>query len=301
MPSRKTLVLVGGHPFSGRAVLAEGVAESIGAPPPIRYERTARDGTIRERYRALAERVRRLLETNGAVVAVAPFSRPERRAELLAIAAKAGAELVYIERTCSEQAMKARIAHQYASAAPSFLELRLARALGQRAGYQPPADDLDGAARIIRVPDEAPVEELISRVARMLGARAEHSLRGKRSRPARVLLVDDDLDFTATMREVLETAGCDVAVAQGGAEALAWANQTSCAPDVVLLDYSMPEWTGLDLAPPLRQKWPDAEIVLLTAHDEPWLCDEAFREKVDEYLCKPVRAADLLKLIEKLD
>src|SRR5215471_18787659 len=150
MQSRKTLVLVGGHPFSGRAVLAEGVAESIGAPPPIRWERTARDGTIRERYRALAERVRRLLETNGAVVAVAPFSRPERRAELMSIAGQAGAELVYVERTCSVAAMKKHIAHQFASAAPSFLELRLARALGQRAGYQPPAAELDGA-RIIRV------------------------------------------------------------------------------------------------------------------------------------------------------
>src|SRR5262249_52378419 len=294
MHSKKRLVLVGGHPFSGRAVLAEGVAESIGAPPPIRYERTARDATIRERYRALAERVRLLLETNRAVVAVAPFSRAERRAELKAIAAQAGAELVYVERTCSEETMKARIARQFASAAPSFLELRLARALGQRAGYQAPAQDLDGA-QIIRVPEEASIDELIARVAGELGACGGHCAHARRSRPPRVLLVDDDVDFTATMREVLETAGCDVAIALGGAEALAWAARTSCAPDVVLLDYSMPEWTGLDLAPPLRQKWPDAEIVLLTAHDEPWLCDEAFREKVDEYLCKPVRAADLLK------
>ena len=217
----------------------------------------------------------------------------------MAIAGQAGAELVYVERTCSVAAMKTRIAHQFASAAPSFLELRLARALGQRAGYQPPADELDGA-RIIRVTDEAPIDEQIARVAGMLGASAEHCAPDKLSRAPRVLVVDDDVDFTATMREVLETAGCDVAVAQGGAEALAWAAQSTCAPDVVLLDYSMPEWTGLDVAPQLRQRWPDAEIVLLTAHDEPWLCDEAFREKVDEYLCKPVRAADLIRLIENL-
>jgi two-component system, response regulator YesN len=102
------------------------------------------------------------------------------------------------------------------------------------------------------------------------------------------------------MREMLEQAGCDVAVALGGAEALAWADQSACAPDLVLLDYSMPDWTGLDLAPPLRERWPDAEIVLLTAYDEPWLCDEAFREKIDEYLCKPVRAADVLRLLEEV-
>src|SRR5262249_39346276 len=95
-----------------------------------------------------------------------------------------------------------------------------------------------------------------------------------------------------------EMAGCDVTVAQGGAAALAFADQASSAPDIVLLDYKMPDWTGLDLATPLRQRWPDAEIVLLTAYDEPWLCDEAFREKSDEYLCKPIRAADLLRLIE---
>ena len=291
--------MVGGHPFSGRAALAEGVADSIGAPPPIRYERTARGATIRERYRALAARVQRLLQSNAAVVAVAPFSRAERRGELAQIARSAGAELVYVERTCAEDAMKARISHQFASAAPSFLELRLARALGQRAGYAAPGEELANA-RILRVPDDAPIEELVDGVVRQLGAEPAHLNHDARVQAPRVLVVDDDPDFALTMREMLEQAGCDVAVAGGGAEALAWAEQSSCAPDMVLLDYSMPDWTGLDLAPPLRERWPETEIVLLTAYDEPWLCDEAFREKIDEYLCKPVRAADVLRLLEDL-
>jgi CheY-like chemotaxis protein/predicted kinase len=298
MPTKKMLVLVGGHPFSGRAALAEGVADSIGAPPPIRYERTARGSTIKDRYRALAARVQKLLRSNHAVVAVAPFSRAERRAELAAVAAHAAADLIYVERTCAEATMRSRIARQFASAAPSFLELRLARALGQRAGYAAPGAELDGA-HIIRVADDSPIEQLVDDVARQLGTQAAHCNR-TRCRTPKVLLIDDDLDFSFTLREMLEQAGCDVVVANGGAEALAWADQSSTAPDVVLLDYSMPDWTGLDLAPPLRERWPDAEIVLLTAYDEPWLCDEAFREKIDEYLCKPVRAADVLRLLEDL-
>jgi CheY-like chemotaxis protein len=299
MPSEKILVLVGGHPFSGRAILAEGVADIIGAPPPVRYERTARDASIGERYVALAGRVAELLASHCAVVAVAPFSRAERRARLAAVAAQAGAELVYVERTCSDEAMKARIAHEFASAAQSFLELRLARARGQRAGYQRPASELVGA-RIIRVAEQAPIDVLIAQVARQLDPHHSRVGHSRRPRAPRVLIIDDELDFATTLHDMLEMAGCQVAMATGGAEALAWAEQTTSTPDLVLLDYKMPDWTGLDLAPPLRQRWPDAEIVLLTAYDEPWLCDEAFREKVDEFLCKPVRAADLLRLLESL-
>ena len=153
---------------------------------------------------------------------------------------------------------------------------------------------------MIPVPEDEPIEALIECVAQKLGAEMHHTQHDSPAVPRRVLVIDDDPDFSSTMREMLEQAGCDVAVALGGAEALAWADQSTCAPDLVLLDYSMPDWTGLDLAPPLRERWPDVEIVLLTAYDEPWLCDEAFREKIDEYLCKPVRAADVLRLLEEV-
>jgi CheY-like chemotaxis protein len=199
--------------------------------------------------------------------------------------------------------MKRRIARQFASTASAFAELRTARAIGQLSGYEPIGDELS-SARVVRCSGESSLADRTRSVCAALTlseciARDARDPRPRAKVPD-VLVVDDDVDLVDTLCEMLRDAGCKAYAACSGREALHWAENAGVTPDLVLLDYAMPDWNGLELAEPLHQRWPQSEIVILTAYDEPWLCDEAFREHVDEYLLKPVRASDVLQLVEGL-
>lgn len=69
-------------------------------------------------------------------------------------------------------------------------------------------------------------------------------------------------------------------------------------PNVVFLDISMPEVSGLELARQLKSAIPEIKIVFLTAFEEYAL--EAFEIQVDDYILKPVEDARLQRTIAKL-
>jgi DNA-binding NarL/FixJ family response regulator len=80
-----------------------------------------------------------------------------------------------------------------------------------------------------------------------------------------VLIVDDDYAFRSVIRTLFESgSGFDACVGAGdGAEALEKAKQVS--PNLAVLDFSMPEMNGLQLARELKAIAPKLPIFLLTA------------------------------------
>ncbi len=79
----------------------------------------------------------------------------------------------------------------------------------------------------------------------------------------RVLVVDDERDFTDLLAERLRTRGMEVRTAYNGQEALVVAR--AFAPEVVVLDISMPGMSGLETMDALRAEKPAPEVILLTA------------------------------------
>ena len=110
--------------------------------------------------------------------------------------------------------------------------------------------------------------------------------------PARVLVVDDNRDMRAYVRQLLEPYfGVDAAA--DGTEALAAALRRP--PDVIVSDVMMPGLDGLGLVRALRAdaRTRDVPIVLLSARaDASGL--EALRLGADDYLLKPIGARELV-------
>jgi DNA-binding response OmpR family regulator len=81
----------------------------------------------------------------------------------------------------------------------------------------------------------------------------------------RVLIVDDDSAFREQLRKVFDQgSGFDACIeARKGVEALAKANCQS--PDLAILDFSLPDMSGLQLATELKTITPELPIFLLTA------------------------------------
>ena len=297
----KTLLLVGGQPYSGKHALAAELTRLLGVAAPVRFEQTSRRAGASRRYAELTALARRELRHADLVVAVGPLTRRAHRRAVTSLLDKEGARVIYVECTCSLAAMKRHIYSQYANAAPAFLELRAARAAGLRAGYRNiDADELPPGTQLVRVDGGETPARVAAEVVRACGLAAQPAgARPGRSARLEVLVIDDDADLLSTLTDVLELLGCDVTTASSSAEAIALGD-SSLAPDLVFLDYALPGMSGLDLAPVLRDRWPRADVVMLSAYDEAWLCDEAFREQVGEYLRKPVSVTDLLRVLDSV-
>jgi DNA-binding NarL/FixJ family response regulator len=113
----------------------------------------------------------------------------------------------------------------------------------------------------------------------------------------RVVIADDHMVVRQGIRTVLEEVpGLRVVAEAGdGAEALRLIAQHK--PDVAVLDVTMPEKTGLEVAQELRESGSEIGILILSMHDEPEYVLQAVRAGADGYVLKDVAPAELRKAI----
>jgi DNA-binding NarL/FixJ family response regulator len=95
--------------------------------------------------------------------------------------------------------------------------------------------------------------------------------------PVRILVVDDSPLMRSCLRKMLEQQGswqvcCE---ASNGREAIDKVQQTS--PDLVILDFQMPEMNGLDAAKEITRRSPEVPILMVTLHMSSQLADQARR------------------------
>jgi len=120
---------------------------------------------------------------------------------------------------------------------------------------------------------------------------------------AKVLVVDDDLDFVKVTSKVLEKAGYEVVSAANGATALKTMRQET--PDLVLLDIMMSYiLDGLDVSremaeDPALKDIPVIMVTSLTGVKGSGVFPTDEYVPVDEWLSKPVAPDTLLERVEK--
>jgi two-component system, NarL family, nitrate/nitrite response regulator NarL len=116
----------------------------------------------------------------------------------------------------------------------------------------------------------------------------------------RVLIADDHAVVREGIRHVLSSdIGFEViGEAANGAEAVVLAE--SLRPDVVVLDLSMPELSGLEAAAQIRERVPDACILVLSIHDHEEYVLQSVRAGAQGYLRKDSSPAELRGAIRAL-
>lgn len=112
-----------------------------------------------------------------------------------------------------------------------------------------------------------------------------------------VLVVDDDRKLLDMLRRTLAYEGYEVATATDGREALAQVQ--SQRPDVIVLDWLMPELDGIEVAQRLREV-ESTPILMLTARDAVEDRVVGLDSGADDYLVKPFAPAELLARIRAL-
>jgi CheY-like chemotaxis protein len=106
-----------------------------------------------------------------------------------------------------------------------------------------------------------------------------------------VAVVDDDQDIAKLLAMYLRRSGYQVyTVAYNGRQLIQEIASSRKAPDVILMDYRMPEMNGLDAADQIRKLFPDTRIVIVTGYDE--IRERALVNGL-AFLHKPFSLADL--------
>lgn len=112
-----------------------------------------------------------------------------------------------------------------------------------------------------------------------------------------ILLVDDDKNILDTVRDILDDAGYEVETASRGEEAIAALDRR--AYDIVVVDFQLPDTTGLELARKVRERHEFSLVILMTGHASLEMAVKAIQEAVYDYLIKPVDPGQLKRTIER--
>ncbi len=114
----------------------------------------------------------------------------------------------------------------------------------------------------------------------------------------RLLLVDDEEELTAPLQRLLTSQGYVVDVAKNGQEA--WQLVKSQIYDLLILDWLMPEISGIDLCRMLRQGGDRTPVLFLSAKDTLDDRVKGLDSGADDYLVKPFELKELLARVRAL-
>ena len=116
----------------------------------------------------------------------------------------------------------------------------------------------------------------------------------------KVLVVDDDIEMTMIIKEVLTEHDYEVEIAHNGLEAIKKSKEES--PDLILIDIRMPFFSGLWFCEAFKQRpqTKDIPIVVVSALSSEEDVQKAYQRGARAYLKKPFRAEELLRIVQKV-
>jgi DNA-binding NtrC family response regulator len=115
--------------------------------------------------------------------------------------------------------------------------------------------------------------------------------------PVKVLIVEDEKLIRWSLRERLEKEGYEVDEAESGRDALSKVDGAEY--DLVLLDYRLPDVSGLELLKEISRRDTDTLVIMMTAYSTVNNAVEAMKLGAYDYINKPFNMDELVLTIEK--
>ena len=113
----------------------------------------------------------------------------------------------------------------------------------------------------------------------------------------KVLVIDDERNFTEEMQELLQMKGYKAFIANTARQGL---NILKCQEvDLLILDIRLPGVNGLDILKDVKERYPKLEVIIVSAHGDMESVIRAMRLGALDYLRKPFRHVDFQIAIER--
>jgi len=117
----------------------------------------------------------------------------------------------------------------------------------------------------------------------------------------RILLVEDHLLFQESLGRTLDVQADMTVVGGAGSVQEAVEKARQFKPDVILMDFTLPDGTGVDAARAILAEKPNTKIVFLTIHEDDEKIFEAIRHGAHGFLLKNVTSSQLLDYLRNLE
>jgi len=112
----------------------------------------------------------------------------------------------------------------------------------------------------------------------------------------KILVCDDNVQFLRTVGEIIKFQGYEPIIAKTGRQALEKA--INLGPDLVLLDYRLPDMDGYAVLRELRTADSQLPVIIMTGYGHEKLAAEVIKLGAMDYLAKPFKSGELLESIE---
>jgi len=113
----------------------------------------------------------------------------------------------------------------------------------------------------------------------------------------KILIVDDELYMRSILTKVIHSAGYDTIGAENGRKAISLFKRSE--PDLVLLDYRLPDTNGLEVLKELKKIKEKVIVIMLTAHGNIKDAVVAMKLGAHDYLTKPFDNEEIVLVIQK--
>lgn len=114
---------------------------------------------------------------------------------------------------------------------------------------------------------------------------------------SRILVVDDEKMIRWSLGQALEGSGYIVDQAADGAEALEALGRE--IPDLVLLDFKLPDRSGIEILRSAKKIAPRIPVVMITAHASVGGAVEAMKEGAYDYISKPFEVEEVIQTVKR--
>lgn len=113
---------------------------------------------------------------------------------------------------------------------------------------------------------------------------------------AKILIVDDDVEFGTALSKILNGEGYGTSVALSVSESMEFLNKGKY--DLVFVDLSMPGASGITLLEDIKKDYPNLPVVIITAFGEWDAYAEAAEKGARAFIDKPVKKEEILEVVK---
>ena len=118
----------------------------------------------------------------------------------------------------------------------------------------------------------------------------------KNKQGKKIVIIDDDPDIQYTIKEICTYGGWDAITASDGVKGYELCKTHN--PNLVIVDYHMPEWDGLTTVKKIRQINSTASILVLTVDERQEVAEKFITAGTTDFAIKPIKSPDLISRIK---
>lgn len=116
------------------------------------------------------------------------------------------------------------------------------------------------------------------------------------NQPKKIIIIDDEPDIQYTIKEICLHGGWEPIVAKSSIQGVALCKSHN--PNVIIVDYHMPDWDGLTTVKKIRQIDNTASILVLTVDERQEIAEKFIAAGATDFAIKPIKSPDLISRIK---